>query len=142
MIKLLQLFGMSGSVLILIGLIAYFFPPHNADPYVLFHLCIGSLLLLVFPSTQGMSVIRALRLRSTRYGLHSVSYSVIFLGILILLNFLSSRYYLRWDLTEEKIFSLSPKSIRVARDLHQDLEIYGFFDGSEHPKVTDLIEGY
>lgn len=142
MIKLLQLFGMSGSVLVLFGLIAYFFPPHNADPFVLFHLVIGSLMLLVFLSTQGMSVIRALRLRSTRYGLHSVFYSLIFLGILILLNFLSSRYYLRWDLTEEKIFSLSPQSIKVARGLHQDLEVYGFFDGGENTKVTNLIEGY
>ncbi len=140
--KLLQLSGMTGSVLFLFGVVAYFPPPRNMDLFVQFHLGLGLLLFLTFISTQGMTVIRSLRRRSTRYGLHTIIYSLIFVGILVLLNFLNARYFLRWDLTEAKIFTLSPQSIRVVRGLQQDLEIYGFFDGEENHQIADLIESY
>src|SRR3989338_8039898 len=97
MSKVLQISGLAGAILTLFGIVAFFFTRNILDPYVLIHLGLG---ILAYLTTQGGTLVGSLRLRSTRYGLHSVSYSLLFVGILILLNFLNTRYHYRWDLTE------------------------------------------
>jgi ABC-type uncharacterized transport system involved in gliding motility auxiliary subunit len=140
--KNLQISGLSGIVLTLFGLVAYFFTHDAGDPYVLIHLGLGALCLLTYLFTQGGNLISSLRRRSTRYGLHSVLYSLIFIGILILLNFLNTRYHKRWDFTEAKVFSLSSQSIKVIGQLQQELHVYGFFERGENSRAADLIKNY
>ena len=140
--KYLQISGISGVVLTLFGLVAYFFTRNIRDPYVLIHLGLGILCLLAYLATQGGNLVGSLRRRSTHYGLHSAFYSFLFVGILIMLNFLNTRYHHRWDLTESKVFSLSSQSIKVLGQLKQDLQIYGFFERGENPRVADLIKSY
>jgi len=142
MSKYLQISGISGVVLALFGLVAYFFTGNVRDPYVLIHLGAGILCLLAYLSSQGGELVGSLRRRSARYGLHSAFYSLLFVGILILLNFLNTRYHTRWDLTETKVFSLSPQSTKVLGQLRQDLLIYGFFERGENPRASDLIKSY
>ena len=142
MSKVLQISGLAGAILALFGIVAFFFTRNILDPYVLIHLGLGILGLLAYFTIQGGALIRSLRLRSTRYGLHSVSYSLLFIGIFILLNFLNTRYHYRWDLTEAKVFSLSPQSTKVLGQLKQELLIYGFFERGENSRVADLIRSY
>lgn len=138
----LQLFGVLGVVLTLFGLVAYLFTGNAAEPYALIHFILGGLSLIVYGYTQGGHLFRSLRRRTTRFGIHSVSYSILFIGILIMLNFLNTRYHYRWDLTEAKVFSLSPQSIKVLGELNHTLEIYGFFERGENAQATDLIRSY
>jgi len=140
--KYLQISGLSGAILILFGMVAYFFTQNLLDLYILIHLGLGILGLLAYLTTQGRSLVGSLRRRSTRFGLHSVSYSLLFIGILILVNFLNTRYHHRWDLTEAKVFSLSPQSTKMLGQLKQDLLIYGFFERGENARVADLVKGY
>ncbi len=140
--RYLQISGISGLVLTLFGLTAYFFTKKIQDPYVLIHLGLGVLCLLVYLVTQGGGLLRSLRSRSTRAGMHSAFYSLLFIGVLIMLNFLSVRHYQRWDLTEAKAFSLSSQSIKVVEQLKQDLEIYGFFERGQNQQIADLINSY
>jgi ABC-type uncharacterized transport system involved in gliding motility auxiliary subunit len=140
--KVLQISGISGVVLTAFGLIAFLFKGDPTDLYVVIHLALGVVCLLVYLITQGGQLIAALGRRSTRYGLHATLYSLILLGVLILVNYLNTRYHQRWDLTEAQVFSLSPQTIKVLGQLDQDLEIYGFFEKGENPKVADLIKSY
>lgn len=142
MSKYLQISGISGVVFTLFGLVAYFFTGNIRDPYVLIHLGLGILCLLAYLLTQGSSLAGSLRRRSTRYGLHSAIYSLLFVGTLIMLNFLNTRYHYRWDLTEAKVFSLSAQSTKVIGQLEQDLQIYGFFERGKNSRVADLIKSY
>lgn len=142
MSRYLQISGISGLVLTLFGLVAYFFTNNIRDPYVLIHLILGVLCLLIYLFTQGGRLFRSLRSRSTRAGMHSAFYSLLFIGVLIMLNFLSTRHHQRWDLTEANVFSLSPQSVLVVEQLKKDLEIYGFFERGRNPEVTDLIKSY
>ncbi|MBI2986096.1 MAG: GldG family protein [Deltaproteobacteria bacterium] len=142
MTRYLQIFGLSGAILTLFGAVAFFFTRNILDPYVLIHLGLGVVGLLVYLTTQGGALVGSLRRRSTRYGLHSVSYSLLFIGTLILLNFLNTRYNYRWDFTEAKLFSLSSQTTKVLAQLKQDLLIYGFFERGENPRVADLIKSY
>ncbi|NIO08229.1 MAG: hypothetical protein GTO40_09590, partial [Deltaproteobacteria bacterium] len=141
--KVLQIVGIIGTVLTAFGVIAYVFPPRDLNNlYVQTHLGLGILLLLVFVLTRGANLARSLRRQTTWYGLHALSYTLIFFAILILVNFLSSRHYFRWDLTEAKVFSLSTQSIKVIRSLNKDLEIYAFFKRGTNPEVADLLQSY
>ena len=142
MSKVLQISGLSGIVLTAFGLIALFFTENALDPYVLIHLALGVVCLAPYLATQGGSFLVSLSRRSTRYGLHATLYSVLLVAVLVLLNFLNTRYHYRWDLTEAKVFSLSPQTNKVLGQLKQDLQIYGFFEKGENPKVTDLIKSY
>ena len=140
--KVLQISGLAGIVLSLFGLIAYFFTGNLLSLYVLSHLGLGILCLLAYLSSQGRALAGSFRRRSARYGMHSALYTLLFLGILIMLNFLNARYHHRWDLTEAKVYSLAPQSIKVLAQLNQDLEIYGFFEKGENPKIADLVKSY
>jgi ABC-type uncharacterized transport system involved in gliding motility auxiliary subunit len=140
--KLLQISGLCGLVLTLFGLIAYLFTGNLLDLYVLIHLALGLLLLLAYFWTQGKNLLATFGRRSTRYGLHSALYTLLLVAILIMLNFLNTRYHHRWDLTEANVFSLSPQSIKVVEQLKQDLQIYGFFERGENSRITDLIKSY
>jgi len=141
--KVLQIIGITGSVLTVFGIIAYLFPPREMDNlYVQIHLGVGLLLILIFLFTRGATLLGSLRQQSTLYGLHALSYTIIFFSIFILVNFLNTRHYLRWDLTEAKVFSVSPQSIKVVRGLKKDLEIYAFFDRGENRSASDLLQSY
>ncbi len=142
MSKLLQISGLAGVVLAVFGLIAYLFTGNILDPYVLAHLGLGILFLLAYASTQSRDLLAALNRRSARLGLHSVLYSLLFIAIVVILNFLNMRHHYRWDLTEAKVFSLSSQSVKILSELKQDLLIYGFFERGENPRVADLIKSY
>ncbi len=142
MSKSLQISGLAGLLLALLGLIAYFFTRDLRDPYVLSHLGLGILFLVAYFSTQGGTLVRSLRRRSTRYGIHSAFYSLLFVGILLVLDLLSARYYYRLDLTESRIFSLAPQSIQILKQLRQDVLIFGFFEKGENPRFAELMKSY
>src|SRR5262245_20098902 len=54
-------------------------------------------------------------------GWSAVSYTVLVVAVLIVLNLVSTRFFGRLDLTEGKIYSLSEASRQVAADLHDPL---------------------
>lgn len=140
--KLLEISGIAGLVLTLFGLVAYLFTGNIVDPYVLIHLGVGIACLLVYLFSQGRGLAESLRQRSARYGAHSLLYVALFVGVLVLLNFLNTRYHQRWDLTEAKVYSLSSQSQRVLGQLTQDLLVYGFFERGENPAISDLVKSY
>ncbi len=141
MSKLLQISGLAGVVLTGFGLIALAFT-QELNWYVLIHLALGIVCLTAYLLTQGGNFLKSLGRRSTRYGLHAVLYSLLIIGVLVLLNFLNTRYHYRWDLTESKVFSLSPQSVKAMEQLKQDLEIHGFFEKGENARAADLIKSY
>lgn len=64
--------------------------------------------------------------RSTKMGLNSVLMVLLFLGILVIVNFLASRHSVRWDLSENQNFTLAPQTYRVLRTLPRDVKITVF----------------
>ncbi|HEY2989737.1 MAG TPA: GldG family protein [Candidatus Binatia bacterium] len=141
MSKYLQISGLIGIVLTAFGLIAFAFTG-ELNWYVWVHVGLGIVCLIVYAVTQGGKLVGSLHRRSARYGLHAALYSLLLIAVLILANFLSTRYRYRWDLTESKVFSLSPQTVKVLGQLNQDFQIYGFFEKGENPQVADLIKSY
>ena len=82
--------------------------------------------------------------RSTRYGSSALVVSVAFLGILVLLNYLSSRYHKRVDLTQDKEFSLAAQTVRILKELEEPVKVTAFFTSSywASQDVEDLLNEY
>jgi len=59
-----------------------------------------------------------------------------FVGIVAVLNFLGQQHHKRFDLTENKDFSLSPQTIQILQDLKTPVHVVGFFTVGD-PGQTD-----
>jgi ABC-type uncharacterized transport system involved in gliding motility auxiliary subunit len=80
-------------------------------------------------------------LRSTEAGTNAIISTVAVIVILGLVNFLAFRYALRIDLTETKLFTLSPQSQEIVANLPQELKVY-IFERQPHPADRKLLENY
>src|SRR6185503_3948607 len=60
------------------------------------------------------------------------------IGILIALAYLAARFPLRWDLTEAKLYSLSPQTISMLQRVDKPVHIVFFHD----PLMRETVELY
>lgn len=136
-----SLFGLWGIVLLAFGLVAYALAP-AASAYVLVHVGLGLLLLVLYLTSSRESLSNFLGERSTKYGANAVVYSLIFLAILVVLNYLAARHNHRFDLTKENVFSLSSQSTNVLAKLDKPVTVYAFSEGGADPIIDDLLDSY
>ncbi len=59
-------------------------------------------------------------------------------GIIILINYLSNRFFFRLDLTEEKRYSLSPATKNILRSLEEPVTISAYFTKKLPPNYANL----
>ena len=133
--------GIIGAVLLAFGLVDYFIAA-GFRFFVLVNL-VGGVFAIVSWLVSGRQSIGAIAGgRTARYGANAALYSIAFVGILIALNYLSTVYHHRIDLTEEKVFSLSPQSLQIVKSLDKPLKFYGFFEGGQNPAAQSLYDNY
>ena len=80
--------------------------------------------------------------RSTRFGANAALYSVLFIGILVMVNFLAARHFKRFDTTEAGVYSLSPLSAKYVKELNQDLDLQAFVEMGKDPGIEELFKSY
>ncbi|KYC35129.1 ABC transporter [Scytonema hofmannii PCC 7110] len=79
--------------------------------------------------------------RSTQASTNALFATLAVLAILGLVNFLGTRYNWRTDLTETKLFTLSPQSRELVRSLETPVKVW-VFDVNQNPLDRDLLEDY
>lgn len=80
--------------------------------------------------------------RSFKYGSNMAIQAVIFLAIVAMLAFVLTRQHIRWDLTENNLYSLSDQTEKVLSNLDKDVEVKGFFKSAEQNAARDLLDEY
>lgn len=86
--------------------------------------------------------------RSLKYGTNSIVLIVVVVAIAIVINLLVGMGNFRFDLTADKLYSLSDQSKDIVKKIKKDVTIYGLFDnatipgGSEYREITNLINEY
>ncbi|MEO8602157.1 MAG: DUF4350 domain-containing protein [bacterium] len=110
--------------------------------YIAVHAIGGLLALIAYLSTGVENLQTFLGERSTKYGTSTIIGSVIFFAIVAALNFLAYRHNAHFDLTSDKVYSLSPQSARVLQGLTQDLKLEAFVEGGASPELDDLLKNY
>ncbi len=77
-------------------------------------------------------------------GANSGAMILLFIVVILLINLIAGKHYKRFDLTQNKKYTLSEQSRKIAASLTGPLKIYGFFrdPSQEKKKATDLLEQY
>ena len=138
-------FGVLGLGLLLFAFVLTLFT-RGAGPFDVMmigtHL-VGGIACLVIYLSSGIHNLRDfLSERSTRYGTSTILATIFFVGILAALNFLSSRYHTRWDMSESGAFSLSRQTLSVLGGLDSEVQMDAFVQGGTNPTTEDLLSRY
>jgi ABC-type uncharacterized transport system involved in gliding motility auxiliary subunit len=82
--------------------------------------------------------------RSARYGLNMFLMIVIVMGIIVFVDILTAKHSKRFDLTEEKRFTLSPQTQKVLNALENKAEILCFYTAgaTNRMQMEDLLSQY
>ncbi len=136
-----QIAGLCGIVLLLFGLAEFLFS-QAFSLYTIVHFTIGTGLVIFSLAFNLGGVWSSLGARSTRYSANAVLYTIIFLIILILVNWLANKHSFRKDLTEAGLFSLSSQSEKILKNLETEVEVLAFFQEGKGSKLEDLLKNY
>jgi ABC-type uncharacterized transport system involved in gliding motility auxiliary subunit len=131
--------GLIGLVFLFFALVSYL---TGARLYFLFNLVLGVLAIVLWATSSRETFGTLMGHRATRYGANAVVYSLGFVGLLVAINYILALHHRRFDLTSERVFSLSPQSVKVVGTLKQPLKLYGFFQGGRDPQAEALYESY
>ncbi|MGQ9525931.1 MAG: Gldg family protein, partial [Armatimonadota bacterium] len=110
---------------------------------------LGVALVGTYLSVHWPKVIKAFRSRSAAAGANTASFLLAVAGIVVLVNYISSRHHYQLDLTRTKKFSLAPVSRNVVRNLKSRVTAtawvaetsYGRVN-PDYEKARDLLAQY
>lgn len=86
----------------------------------------GLVAILAYLGSQWREAAEFYRGRSARYGTVSIVGIVVFLAILVAVNYLAARRNTRWDLTANQVYSLSDQTIKVLQSLDAPAKMTAF----------------
>jgi ABC-type uncharacterized transport system involved in gliding motility auxiliary subunit len=133
--------GWLGTALVLAA-VAVFFLKAEWQSYSRWLAWGGMACILLYTLGQWRDVARVFAGRSARLGTISGAGILVVLGILVAINYISSREHKRWDLTSSSQFTLSPQSIKVIKSLDAPLKMTVFARDSDFPSYRDRLDEY
>jgi ABC-type uncharacterized transport system involved in gliding motility auxiliary subunit len=136
-----SLLGLVGLILLVFGALALVLT-QQLSFYVLVHLGAGLALLVTFLAASFQDLGQLLSQRSTRYGTNMLVYSVLFIALLIGVNWVGVRHNHRFDWSEGGVFTVSPQTRGVLDKLDKDVELQAFLEGGHDPEIESLLESF
>jgi ABC-type uncharacterized transport system involved in gliding motility auxiliary subunit len=134
-------YGVVGVILLLFAGVAYYLT-RLLSAYVFLHALLGLVAIIIYFASAKDTLRTFLGERSTKYGASAVLYTVLFFAILVAINYLSTRHYHRFDLTEAGVYSISPQSRSILQRLDKPLEINAFVEAGSDPRLQELLDSY
>lgn len=135
--------GLLGLVLLAFGIIGYALTSGGvARLFVVVNLIGGAFTLIGWLTASWGRLGELAGSRSTRYGANAALYTAAFIGLLIAINYLAAHYPRQFDMTAEKVFSLSPQSVNAVKNLKKPLKLYGFVQEGRSPTAEALYVEY
>ena len=95
-------------------------------------LIIGACLLLIFLFGFRMALKHFLLSHRGKYSLNTTVMILVFISIILLMNFTGVFQSIRLDTTASGEFTLSPQTKKVLEKINTDIEVIGFYPGSIH----------
>src|SRR5215510_228196 len=114
--RILNILSWVGVVLVFGALVVPLVKP-EWEPYSKYGAYAGLALVLLYTFGQWREIVAFFQRRNARYGTIAAASVVVVLGILVAINYLSERRNKRWDLTENKQYSLSDQSMKLLGSL-------------------------
>jgi ABC-type uncharacterized transport system involved in gliding motility auxiliary subunit len=139
--KILGIIGWIGTALVF-GAVAVrmFYPDWNQ--YATYAAWAGLVSVLVYMAGQWRDVAEFYKRRGAKYGTMSIVSIVVFLAILVAVNYLANRQNKRWDFTANQVYSLSEQTIRILRELREPVRVTVFERNDRQEVHKDRLEEY
>ena len=140
--------GITGLILLLFGLLAHWLTYNPVEGFFSFgwfsatHLLAGVACLAWYFVSGSGSLTQFVRARSTRYGANALIYSLLFVAVVGMINFLGARYHKRIDVSEAGINTLSDQSRQVVERLEKTVQIDVFLQAGRDPVLEELFDAY
>ena len=137
------LFAAAGAILTGIG--AFLYAVNSPNRILAYTLVLGGVAVLVILAAVGYRRIGAfVRRRSSRYGVNTFLMIAAFVSIAVIVQALSARHGLRYDLTRNKRFSLAQQTTAVLDGLRIEIDVYAFFKKGtpEESRAEDLLSQF
>jgi ABC-2 type transport system permease protein len=83
-----------------------------------------------------------MKTRQTKYSAYVTVYILVVLALLAGVNYLASQYNKSADLTSNKRYTLSDQTIKVVKNLKDQVDIYYFDETKQFPPAKDLLDRY
>src|ERR1044072_5383130 len=133
--------GIIGLATPAFGFVAYAITPEGSF-FVRANLAFGASAPVAYLASARESLGTFLGERSTKFGANAALYSLLFVGILAMANFLAARHFKRFDTTEPGVYGLSPLSSKYVKELDKDVELTCFFETGRDPATEELFKSY
>lgn len=125
--RILGLIGWLGVALVMAAVALRFLAPDRQQ--LINYLAIGGLVAtLLYLLSQWRDIARSFAQRNVQYGSLALGSVLLVLGILVAVNWISTRQNKRWDLTANQQYSLSEQTRKVLGDLAQPVNVHVFYD--------------
>lgn len=140
--KIYRTFGPLGLIVLSFGLIAGLITAEWTSLYVLTHVILGVMMVALYLFTHVDTFRDSLGGRRTRHGTNAIVYTVLTVAVVGIVNYLAVQHQVRWDLTEQGIFSLAPQSRQLLEGLDEDVVVRAFYRDGEEGEARDLLDSY
>jgi len=133
-----QAAGLFGSVALFSAFFSWFFITNRfADPYVFVQVVLGVLGLVGYFATNRGSLGDQLTGRGTFFGAVSAVSGAVLIIALVGINYIVVKKPKSWDLTKEKIFTLSDQTVTTLKGLKAPVTVTAFY-GAADPEFVEL----
>ncbi|MFL5410193.1 MAG: GldG family protein [Myxococcales bacterium] len=133
-----QAAGLFGAVAVSSAVFTWLFIAGRfTDPYVWVQLALGVAGLAFYVATNLDTLGRSVAGRGTFYGIVSGVSAVVLIAALAGLNYIAVKKSKTWDLTKDKIYTLSDQTTSMLKGLKSDVQILAFF-GSADQEFSEL----
>lgn len=138
-----QFLGIAGIVLLTFGLLLWLLLSSDQWYFTPLHIITGLLFIGAFLVQGGLEQLQSSSARrGAGFGASVTIYSALFVGVVVIANYVASRHeFWHFDSTEQKVFTLSPQTVKVLDGLQTPVVMRGFFLGGRiDPQAEDLIK--
>jgi ABC-type uncharacterized transport system involved in gliding motility auxiliary subunit len=123
--KIFDIIGWIGTALV-VAAVAMWLIPNPYEDYRRYLAMAGLVAVLLYMAGQWRDVAEFYKSRGAKYGTVSLVSIVVFLAILVAVNYLATRQNKRWDFTQNQVYSLSDQTIRILRELKEPVNFVVF----------------
>src|SRR5262245_31255906 len=131
-----------GVGLVAAGVLTRQFGPPEYDRYARYAAFAGLALVVLYVGSQWREIAASFRKRNTRLGTIASISVLIVLGLLVFANLISNRYNKRWDLTENKQYSLSDQSVKLLTGLKSPVKFVVFEKEQDFDRFRTRLAEY
>jgi ABC-type uncharacterized transport system involved in gliding motility auxiliary subunit len=142
MIKnVLNIVGWLGTALVVAAVAVRFVKP-EWDQYAIYAAWAGLACVVLYTLGQWREITDYFRQRNARYGAVAGISVLVFLGILIAVNYLSFRQNKRWDLTKNQQYTLSDQTVKLLKNLDSPVKFLVFDKTDGFDRFRSALEEY